>query len=269
MPTLLISGWLRTISGFRRFALLLALVPVFPLSTCVGGREATLQSGAPDVLVGGKDTPETGVIQGGDGKSVALADVLKELDELPAPAGVEASVFSELKDELYKQLSAKGASKLVSKPPTGEANRVTDLTLTDNADGTFTLTWTYKNVGDYDQNGIVAIADITPLAEHFQETAEGQGDSFRGWIDGNADGVINIQDITPIAVNLFSQVWEYVIEGATLDANFVSVGSEPVSRRDGGVQDPALQFSFTANDAGALARFRVVPVDYENTRGEV
>ncbi len=249
-------------------------------STCGGGRQPTLQSGAPDVLVGAKGTPktdliqqrlDTGVIQGGDGKSVALVvDVLKELDALQAPANVEASVFSELKDELYRQLTAKGASKLVSKPPTGEKNRVDDLTLTDNGDGTFTLTWTYKNVGDYDQNGIVAIADITPLAEHFQETAEGEGDSFRGWIDGNADGIINIQDITPIAENFFSQVWEYVIEGASLTtpgdfSEFARVSFVTTNKEQRGTAS----LTFSADDAGLLTTFRVVPVDYENNRGEV
>ncbi len=166
------------------------------------------QSGAPEVLVGGKDTPETGVIQqrlqtgviqGENGKSVALADMLKELEEMPAPAGVVADVFTQLKSALGRQLNTHSQSrrdpaegwvnfspggtaglkpsvlleknKLVSKPPTGPANRVTDLTLLDNLDRTFTLTWTYKNVGDYDQNGVVSISDITPLAKHFQETA--------------------------------------------------------------------------------------------------
>ncbi len=249
-------------------------------STCGGARQPTLQSGAHDVLVGGKDTPETGVIQGENGKSVALADVLKELEELEPPPGVDASLFAQIKDALSSELSTLNAQRspaeagstgrFVSKPPTGPANRVDDLTLLDNLDGTFTLTWTYKNVGDYDQNGIVAIADITPLAEHFQETAEGEGDSWRGWIDGNADGIINIQDITPIAENFFSQVWEYVIEGASLTtpgdfSEFARVSFVTTNKEQRGTAS----LTFSADDAGLLTTFRVVPVDYENNRGEV
>ncbi|OPX22166.1 MAG: hypothetical protein B1H03_05065, partial [Planctomycetales bacterium 4484_113] len=59
--------------------------------------------------------------------------------------------------------------KLVSSPPTGEANRVDDLALTDNGDGTYTLTWSYKNIGDYNQDGIVNVMDLTPLAVHLGE----------------------------------------------------------------------------------------------------
>ncbi len=90
------------------------------------------------------------------------------------------------------------SGKAVSRPPTGTRNAVDDLTITDNGDGTFTLTWTYKNIGDYNQDGSVNVSDITPLAEHFQETAESEGDSWRGWIDGNGGCVMNIQDISPL-----------------------------------------------------------------------
>ncbi len=55
--------------------------------------------------------------------------------------------------------------KWVSIAPTGGDNRVTDLTLTDHYDGTNTLEWRYRNLGDYDQNGAVGISDITPLAQ--------------------------------------------------------------------------------------------------------
>ncbi len=265
-------------TGGRIWAIFAVAIAVLITSTCGGARQPTLQSGAPDVLVGAKGTPktdliqqrlDTGVIQGGDGKSVALVvDVLKELDALQAPANVEASVFSELKDELYRQLTAKGASKLVSKPPTGEKNRVDDLTLTDNGDGTFTLTWTYKNVGDYDQNGIVAIADITPLAEHFQETADGEGDSFRGWIDGNGDGIINIQDITPLAENFFSQVTSYGIVARDNPDNQGFREIERVSFEEGlAGEDGVLTYSWTMGSA--LRLFRVAPMDAEGRGGVV
>ncbi len=48
---------------------------------------------------------ETGVIRGENGKSVALVDALKELEELPAPAGVDASLFAQLKSAPSRQLN--------------------------------------------------------------------------------------------------------------------------------------------------------------------
>ncbi len=80
----------------------------------------------------------------GKAKSVALADVLQELDELETPSGVDPSVFAQLKSALALQLTTNNqqltTAKFVSKPPTGIANRVTDLALIDNLVGTFTLT---------------------------------------------------------------------------------------------------------------------------------
>ncbi len=208
-------------------------------STCGGGREPTLEPGAPDVFIGGKDTPETDLIQqkletdliqGESGKSVALADVLKELDALQPPPGVDASLFAQLKSALSSELSTLNAQRspaeagstgrFVSAPPTGVKNQVDDLALMDNGDGTYTLTWTYKNVGDYDHNGTVAIADITPLAEHFQKPA----DETNNWIDGDSNGIINIADITPIAQNFFHQVAGYSIQfGENAEGPFTEV----------------------------------------------
>ncbi len=193
-------------------------------------------------------------MQGGNRKSVALADVLKELEEMPAPEGVDSNIFTQLKSALAEALNTHSQSRrgpaegrvnfspagraglkpsvlveepartgregerpsptssalrFVSKPPTGEKNRVEDLVLMDNLDGTFSLTWTYKNVGDYNQDGIVSIQDISPLAEHFMEIARLENE----WMDGDGNGVINIGDVTPLAENFFSQVAGYLIRG--------------------------------------------------------
>ncbi len=281
---------------------LTSIIFVAAASGCGGERHPTPQSGAMGVPVVGKDRPETDLIQqrldtdliqGGNGKSVAVADVLKELHALQPPPGVDASLLAQLKSCLARQLStysqsrrdpARGrvnfspawraglepsvvlepptaqegrvkdpsptssALRFVSEPPTGPANRVTDLTLLDNGDGTFTLTWTYKNVGDYNQDGIVSIQDITPLAEHFQETAEGEGDSWRGWMDGNDGGIINIQDVTPpsLAENFFVNVAGYAIFGANvIDGEYSEIGRVPFSEI---VADPRGIFSYSFSE---------------------
>ncbi|MCD6282618.1 hypothetical protein J7J84_03295 [bacterium] len=73
------------------------------------------------------------------------------------------------------------------------------------------LEWTYVNDGDYTQDGFVAIADITPLAQNFgDEWKYNQEESRYEWpydVDPHLSRVSNgsekiyIEDITPIAIN--------------------------------------------------------------------
>ncbi len=244
-------------------------------STCGEGRQPTNTqstrdfSPAGDVGSPGRPGLKPEVLRGTP-KSVTLADVLKELDDLDTPPNVDANIFAQLKSALSSELSTLNAQRspaeagstgrFASKPPTGPANRVTDLTLLDNGDGTFTLTWTYKNVGDYDQNGIVAIADITPLAEHFLESS----DPTNEWIDGNADGIINISDVTPLAENFFSELSGYVVESAyTLEAPFSQLAE--VSLADA-IGDGRKRFSYTITVARS-AFFQVTPRDTAGSYG--
>jgi len=84
-------------------------------------------------------------------------------------------------------------ARSASTPPTGGANRVSDLGISDNGDGTYTLSWHYRNLGDYDQNGVVALEDIYPLAQHFGETydPEAEPHCLQAVIDGSGDSWIS------------------------------------------------------------------------------
>ncbi len=69
--------------------------------------------------------------------------------------------------------------------------------------------WFYQNQGDYDQNGVVNISDLTPLAIHFGKTAAGTGfdySSVESAVDGDGNGAINISDISPIGVNFGNSI---------------------------------------------------------------
>jgi len=118
---------------------------------------------------------------------------------METPEGVDESLFSNLKSALAGQLrtlnAERGTSRIASSPPTCDANRVDDLALIDNGDGTYALTWSYRNVSDYNQDGIVNVLDITPLAAHFNEPTDETNES----IDGSGDGAITILDVTPLA----------------------------------------------------------------------
>ncbi len=112
--------------------------------------------------------------------------------------------------------SAKDVWTLLWRPPVGEENRVDDLALTVDPYGKYILSWTYRNLGDYNQDGVVDIGDITPLAEHFLERVSPQTKEFINpvleIIDGNDDGRIDIADITPVAYSFFTRADGYEVQ---------------------------------------------------------
>ncbi|MCD6282276.1 S8 family serine peptidase [bacterium] len=201
---------------------------------------------------------------------VSLDDALAELDAYPAPDGVDAALFAQLKDELAKQLNAKGVSKIVSTPPTGEANRVDDLELIDNGNGSYTLTWSYRNVGDYDQDGIVGISDITPIAIHYNEEVPEEDkelrNSIQAVVDGSENGVVDIADITPIAMNYGCEIAGYSVQEADNPAGpftellWVPFGDD--------IDDGWLRLSVLL-PAPPSNSYRVVPVDSVGAGGVV
>lgn len=107
-----------------------------------------------------------------------------------------------LEDRVLKDVDF---SKIALKAPQGDENKVTDLSLVKGANGKYFLLWSYKNLGDYNQDGIVDIADITPIAQHYNENVN----EYNEWIDGNKDGRIGISDVTAIAQNYFADCTTY------------------------------------------------------------
>ncbi len=124
---------------------------------------------------------------------------------------------------LYLEALLEDASKRTSLPPTTASGYVSDLTYLVNLSGDFTFTWSYINLGDYNQDGVVSIGDVLPLARHFFHTSEARGgtptDAEDIVIDGNLDGVINIADVKPLADNFFRTVHGYVLEQSVDDKN--------------------------------------------------
>jgi len=215
----------------------------------------------------------------------SLDDTLAELDALAVPDGIDPVLFEELKDALASQLESRFSNrdslsdhsrlesrdsrfegKLVCAPPTGEANRVDDLAILDNGDGTFALSWHYKNLGDYDQDGVVGLPDIYPLAEHYNESYEPEDiNCIQAVIDGSGNGRIGIEDITPIAMNFAVDVHHYAVEGAAEEAGAYELVSEVA--QDTGSGDGRLEYSAVIQSPAALWH-RVVPCDSEGTPGE-
>ena len=256
---------MRTGEFVRGIALTLAFATLaLALTTCGGGKSAM---NPPSIGYGG--------LQAADSLDSAFA----ELDALETPEGVDEALWIELKDALAsllttsnERLPAKAlatvgptTSRLASVPPTGESNRVTDLAITDNGDDTFTLSWHYRNLGDYDQDGVVSIEDIIPLAVHFGESYDlADRNCLLAVIDGSGNGVIDIADITPIAINLNVDIAGYSVEGSnSATGSFSFLQSVPFSAS---VDYGRLGFSYDLNGL-SWDYYSVVPYDSEGAAG--
>jgi hypothetical protein len=170
-----------------------------------------------------------------------------------APGGLDASdpgtPYPELHDFLMSELTrlGKDPARTTSEVAKGDSDRVFDLkpSLID-PDGPggepatgVTLDWTEVLIGDYDQNGLVTIAEITALGQNLGKSVDYDAPALHGgfaywpagdpaddggatppapgspaanWrlsrVDGNRDGQLTINDITPIAVH-----WQEALSG--------------------------------------------------------
>ena len=148
--------------------------------------------------------------------------------------------------------------KTPSRAPLGERNKVTDLAYNS---GDNTLTWTYLNLGDYDQNGEVNISDMTLLAQNYSaKTDDGLGDDvLEQMIDGNSDGQIRWSDIVTIAVNFQVNCSGYAIETSDApDGSYAPIGAQVDFNSS--LYGPPRTFE-CALPVGALQYVRVVPFD--------
>jgi hypothetical protein len=199
-------------------------------------------------------------------QSTNIADALAQLDAMQAPESVKPEVFSQLKSALRAALIARGEGKIVATPPTGTANAVTDLAITDAGGGTADFTWRYRNVGDYNQDGIVGVSDITPLAMHFGDGWTLSDDTLTGVADGSGNHTVDIADVTPIAMNFGVDCGGYNIEECpTETGTYVLAVNVPLSS---GLDKETARMRFSVNQAVTSTYwYRVVPTDSGFTGG--
>ena len=190
-------GW-----GIRRTSLVFcALITALVLSAACGGNT---QAGTPAV-----QTPAGQASPPGN-----LTEALSQLDARPCPKGVSQRTWAELTGALGEALRGKAASELALEPPHGDAAA---STLVYSGEGAL-LNWGYLSPGDYDQNGMVGLSDLVPLAVHFGEST-GTGDPFPensigAVIDGDGNGELNLADIIAIALNFGMHVEGYRVYAA-------------------------------------------------------
>lgn len=155
------------------------------------------------------------------------------------PAAVTAPPSTtELADYLAAELMRLGRdpARTTAVAPSGERNSVFDLSaVAVDPDGegpepvAVELHWTEQLAGDYNMDGVVSLADITAVAQNWQQsiayrdpaaadgishwpTGEPEGAGAGNWrlarVDGSADGVVSLSDITTIA-----QQWQTRLDG--------------------------------------------------------
>ena len=198
----------RTILAARVIPLLLTALLLLALCTCGGnGGGTTAAAPAP------ADTTATDAL----------------VDAVAQPVDVDTALWDELTVELKRVLAKAGAATVPSQPPGNAASAVPDLQVVANLGGTATFTWSYRNVGDYNQDKAVTANDLTGVGQQYeQSTSDGENDELQQVVDGNSDGLITIHDITPIGQNFNRQVDGYVLQTATEDtaeADWTSVAT--------------------------------------------
>jgi hypothetical protein len=169
-------------------------------------------------------------------RGVSIEQALIELETATVPQGVRSDVWNSLTAELSRVLevsqnaSGRGslAARAVSTPPLSEGSQTN---LSYDMDSS-TLSWGYYSQGDYDQNGLVAISDLTPLGIHFGKESSSPGSPFppdtqEAVVDGDGNGVINIADVTPIGIGFGLRVEGYRVYLAADESSYPVEIDEP------------------------------------------
>ena len=91
-------------------------------------------------------------------------------------------------------------------------NAVDDLVIGSTEGGVAELHWTELNVGDYNNDGLVSVNDLTPVGQFYgQQVSESNDPDRVGLADGTRDGWIQVDDITPIGQNYDAQLSGYIL----------------------------------------------------------
>ncbi len=140
-------------------------------------------------------------------------------------------------------LSPAGAPRLTAKAPTAQGGPVTDLEASVNA-GQIELNWSYVNLGDYNQDGAVSVADLSQIGIHFQKSGPWDYSSVESVVDGTPDGVISVADLTPIGINYQRKISGYALF------------SSPAELIEPGSLTELQQIDFAASSGGTSTRRR-------------
>ncbi|MBN2083165.1 hypothetical protein JW859_13285 [bacterium] len=190
------------------------------------------------------------------------AAALAELDSLACPADVDPELWAGLKSTLRATLVDANLDRAASDVAQSALSRVEDLAVTGVEGGTARLNWSYRNQGDYNQDGEVGVADLTPIGQNWQAKASDATWPKSCVADGNADGLVSVNDITPIG-----QCWLRTVRGYRIQTSLTPevedswVDSDPVPLSTG--VKPAgggyIEFTYDLHPIADGTYLRVLP----------
>lgn len=231
---------MKTIYSTRHCLCLLAFLCTLLFAVSCGGRSNRSSTLPPQLA-----SPSDSIQQRSRGKedvSRALADIAA----LPLPAGVDPLIWQQLKDSLTAELQQR-VDRQSSGLADASRNQVSDAEIVADGEGSWNVTWTYRNLGDFDLNGEVNGADIAPIAKYFRAGTQSSNWDAAQAADGDANGEVNAADIVPIAANFFSQVLGYKIYGGNSEGGpwVQLLGTAAISEATSGFP-PAFTFALGA-----------------------
>jgi outer membrane protein assembly factor BamB len=135
----------------------------------------------------------------------------------PAPSSALPQTSHELEvaglsTTLEQQLNSSGALRRTFQVAQGESGRVDDLVAALTPAKRVALAWTYRNLGDYNQDGQVLASDVTPVGVYLGSREEQPGWAAAAVADGNGDLQVSAQDLGPIGQYFRRQVHGYALE---------------------------------------------------------
>jgi len=191
-----------------------------------------------------------------------LEEANSQIASAAVPDGVSTNLWSQLTAELANVLQASADNKFVSEPPNGPQNDLFDLSFVYEGEQVTGMQWSYVNRGDYNQDGLVSVNDLTPVGQNFNATSSDAGWPSARLADGNADGMVTVNDITPIGQCFGCSLGGYHVYGSDGENGpWTLVGSITYAEATG---DTWLEFFFPLSPADLeFGWFWVVPYDME------
>jgi len=181
-----------------------------------------------------------------------------------APAGIDAELWQTLNRELARVLAAEGTARRTAAAPGGPGSRVPDLCLRE-AGGQSIFSWSYRQHGDYDLNGVVTVSDLTQVGLYFGRTTLDEDWQAAQLADGDNNGEVGISDVTPIGQNFGGSIDGYELQGRA-DANSgFQLKTDMVFTPGDKLSGLYPHFEFSSPPVPSGPEYRVVP--YVDTGG--
>ncbi|MCB1186950.1 PQQ-binding-like beta-propeller repeat protein [bacterium] len=248
----------------REITRILIATGLLLLVSCGGGRGSVTSS----ELVANGSRPLSGQLEATASRSsiaeIDIAGLVAQISSCTAPAGIDSELYAELTAELVRVLEERGTERIIASLPDPEKSKVTDLAISGDT-SLATFSWSYANPADYDQNGEVNIADLTPVGVHFGKDSSASDWATASIADGDGNGLVNLADITPIGQNYLNRINGFELQlGDSSDASEWTLAAD-VAVSEGTVSSGRRSFSYELASASE-GWYRAVPYENGNPR---